>query len=154
MKRIPWPALAGLLLCGAVVDAPSARAGESSSYYKPPPPPTWDLFCTAAQPKRELEDESVIPAIYYSGAFTVTTRNLNPVNEAFVRFLQERYNYQLALSLSQPVTCYSRGTLDEAQAERQNYLSRSLQYAAQTKVVETGWTFGEMTAGSPAPKTQ
>ena len=147
MKRIPWPALAGLLLCGVAFNAPSAPAGESSSYYKPAPPPTWYLFCTAAQPKRELEDESVIPeAIYYSGAFTVTTRNLNPVNDAFVRFLQERYSYKLDPSLSQPITCYSRQNLAEAQAERQSYLTRSLKYAAQTKVVETGWTCGATAA--------
>ena len=146
MKRIRWPALAGLLLCCAVVNAPIAPAGESSSFYKPPPPPTWYLFCTAAQPKRELEDESVIPeAIYYSGAFTVTTRNLNPVNDAFLKFLQERYGYQLAPSLSQPIMCYSRQNLADAQAERQKYLSQSLKYTAQAKVVETGWTFGGTT---------
>ena len=85
MHKVTWSALAGLLLCDAASHAPIVAAGESHAFTPVPASPSY-LFCTAAQPKRELEDESVIPeAIYYSGAFTVTMKGLNPVNEAFVK---------------------------------------------------------------------
>ena len=151
MKRTTWPALAGLLLCCAVFDAPIASAGESPGF-APVPPSTAHVFCTAAQPKRELEDESVIPeAIYYSNAFSVTAKNIKLANDAF---LQERYGYQFDPSLAQPITCYGRQNLAEAQADQQKYLNQSLKYTAQAKVVETGWTFDGTTPASPASTAQ
>ena len=73
----------------------------------------------------------------------MTTRNLNPVNEAFLKFLQERYGYQLDPSLVQPIMCHGLHNLAEAQTEQQKYLSKSRQYSDQVKVIETGWTFGQ-----------
>ena len=143
MHRITWPTLAGLLVCGAVfVGVPIAPAGESPAFAPAPPASTFHLFCTAAQPTRELADGSVVPeAIYYSGAFSVTIKILKPVDDGFLQFLQERYGYQPDPSLGQSVMCYSRKTLADVQAERQQYLTQSLQYAARLKVVETDWVF-------------
>ena len=67
MNKMTWPVLAGLLLCCAASHAPIVTAGESPAF-NPTPTPTWYLFCTAAQPKRELEDESVIPEAIYTAA--------------------------------------------------------------------------------------
>ena len=140
MNKMTWPALAGLLLYGAASHVPIVAAGETIAV--PTPTPTWYLFCTAAQPKRELEDETVIPdAIYYSGAFTVTMRDLSPVNEAFLKFLQEQHGYVIDPSLAQPIMCYSQHSLAEAQEVRQKYLSQSLKYTDRQKVVETDWTY-------------
>ena len=140
MNKMAWPALAGLLLYGATSHVPIVAAGETIAV--PTPTPTWYLFCTAAQPKRELEDETVIPdAIYYSGAFTVTMKDLSPVNEAFVKFLQEQHGYVIDPSLAQPVMCHNLPTLAKAQEDQQSYLNQSKRYSDRQQVIETGWTY-------------
>ena len=141
MHKMIWPALAGLLLYGATSHVPIVAAGESHAFTPIPASPSY-LFCTAAQPKRELEDETVIPdAIYYSGAFTVTMKDLSPVNEAFVKFLQEQHGYVIDPSLAQPVMCHNLPTLAKAQEDQQSHLSQSMRYSDRQQVIETGWTY-------------
>jgi hypothetical protein len=145
MNKSAWPALAGLLLCCAVFDATIASAGESPAFApSPPSTSTSYLFCVGTQPKHQLADESMVPdAVYYSGAFSVTSPNLNPVSEAFITFLQERYDFHSAPSLAQPIACYSLPSLAEAQTQQQMYLSRIQKYSDRQKVVDTGWVFGQ-----------
>ena len=157
MNKMTWPVLAGLLLCCVALNAPIAPiASAGETIVRPVTIPTWYLFCTAAQPKRELEDESVIPdAIYYSDAFTVTMNTLGPVSEAFLKFLQERHGYVINPSLAQPVTCYAdQHSLADAQAERQKMLSKSQQYSDRQQVIETGWTFASTPSAPPAQPAQ
>ena len=149
MTRMKWPALAGFLLCCAVLRSTSLPAGETIAS-TPAAPSTVYLFCVGIQPKHQLPDESmVLDAVFYSGVFSVTSDLMQSVNEGFLKYLEEQHGFHSSPSLVQPVTCHSRNSLAEAQADRQKLLSQSQKYSHRQQVVDTGWTYGSAETKAP-----
>lgn len=131
---------------GAATLSLATIAAAGSALYKPPPAAPQYLFCTAVRAQREMPDESIRPGVvYYSGAFELKSTDVNPVNAAFLKFLDAKYQFKPEANEPQPVMCTSVHSLAEAQTLEKTRIDQSKQ--GKGSVVETGWTY--MPAAAP-----
>ena len=100
------------------------------------------MFCTASEGSNPTK-------LYYSGAFVTVGPNLNPVQDAFLAFLKEKYSFKENPAASQQVGSRGMQSLDEAKTILKVYVDRDRK-DSRYQVIETGWTPGASSTPPPA----